>query len=395
MNVLIVTDTYPPAINGVARTLQTWAQGLAERGHQVWVATTTEGTPEDSHRNGINIHTVPSLPVPGYHGLRFGVTSSQHFSNLIRKNQIDRVYVAVESWMGLNAIRAARHSGIPIISGFHTNFHSYSKNYHLPILKRSAEWYLRHFHNRTAKTLTPSETTAAQLRDLGLHRVGVLGRGVDTRLFHPGRRDDGLRRSWGVDEKTPVALYVGRLAAEKNLPLAIKAFQQLMDQHPGTKVVLVGNGPLAQTLKEQHPHFIHAGARTGEDLARHYASADLFIFPSVSETFGNVITEALCSGLIAVCYDYAAARQYIRDGVNGFTATYNDEPAFLEAVSKAFPHWNDPAIRTAAAATSSLLSWDAIITQFESELSNACTVSTTDLPDHSPTRDATQEQDSS
>jgi len=281
------------------------------------------------------------------------------------------MYVAVESLMGLNAVRAAGRANLPVVSGFHTNFHTYSQDYHLPVLKNGAEWYLRYLHNRTARTLTPSESTATQLRELGIRNVGVLGRGVDTQLFNPQRRAAELRQSWGADDHTPVALFVGRIAAEKNLPLVVKAFRQITDTHPTARCVFVGDGPLAASLQEEHPHFIHAGARTGEDLARHYASADLFIFPSLTETFGNVITEALCSGLVTVTFDYAAAQQFVRSGENGFTATYNDEAAYLQAVSSALPRWNDLTLRSAAAATSEKLSWDAIIAQFEHELATA------------------------
>ena len=371
MNVMIVTDTFPPDINGVARTLQMWAQGLAARGHRVTVATTTEGAREANALKGVEVIAMPALPLPGYQGIRMGVASRRQFEEMISIKRTDAMYVAVESLMGLNAVRAAGRANLPVVSGFHTNFHTYSQDYHLPVLKNGAEWYLRYLHNRTARTLTPSESTATQLRELGIRNVGVLGRGVDTELFNPQRRDVELRKSWGADDQTPVALFVGRIAAEKNLPLVVKAFRQITDTHPGARCVFVGDGPLSVALQEQHPNFIHAGARTGEDLARHYASSDLFIFPSLTETFGNVITEALCSGLVTVTYDYAAAQQYVRSGENGFTATYNDEAAYLQAVSSALPRWNDLTLRSAAAATREKLSWDAIIAQFENELANA------------------------
>ncbi|WP_172683198.1 glycosyltransferase [Verrucomicrobium spinosum] len=165
-----------------------------------------------------------------------------------------------------------------------------------------------------------------------------------------------------------MALFVGRVAAEKNLPLAVRAFQRIQELQPKARAVFVGDGPKAAWLKQRHPEFIHAGARTGEDLARHYASADLFVFPSLSETFGNVLTEALASRLVTVSYDYAAARQVVRHGVNGFVAPEKDEAAFLAATELALQHWNDGALRTAAHATALRLSWNAIIEQFEQEL---------------------------
>lgn len=368
MKFMIVSDTFPPDINGVARTLQTLARGLASRGHEVSIVTTTEGAEGEKLRHGVDVSSVHSLPVPGYHGIRLGLASRRFFRRKIGEFKPDGIYVAVETLMGCNAIQAARQCAKRVVSGFHTNFHSYSDDYRLPFFKKAAMWYLQWIHNRTARTLTPSQSTAEQLRALGIRNVGVLGRGVDTELFLPGKRDLELRRTWGADDQTPVALFVGRIAAEKNLPLAVKAFQRVQELHPGAKAVFVGGGPKANWLKEKYPDFLHEGPRTGEELARYYASADLFIFPSLTETFGNVLPEALASGLVTVSYDYAAARQIVRHGVNGFVAPEKDEDAYLDCVAQALGRWNDSGLRTAARATALKLSWSAVVEQFESEL---------------------------
>lgn len=368
MKFMLVSDTFPPDINGVARTLQTLARGLAARGHEVHVITTSEGGKDENKRHGVNVEAVGALPLPGYDGIRVGFASRNYFTRHFDSSRPDALYVAVETVMGCNAIRAARRAQVRVVSGFHTNFHTYSHDYRLPLLKNAATSYLRWLHNCAARTLTPSESTAQQLRDLGIQNVGVLGRGVDTRLFHPGRRDAALRRSWGVDDNSPVALFVGRIAAEKNLPLAVRAFGRILARSPGARCVFVGDGPKAASLREQYPQFIFAGARTGEDLAAHYASADVFVFPSLTETFGNVLTEALASGLSTVSFDYAAARQHVVHGVNGHTAPVSDETAYLEAVDAALAHWQDDGLRQAASHTAAGLSWDSIVAQFEGEL---------------------------
>ncbi|OAI58107.1 hypothetical protein AYO49_05780, partial [Verrucomicrobiaceae bacterium SCGC AG-212-N21] len=292
MKFMLVSDTFPPDINGVARTLQTLARGLAERGHTVSVVTTTERSREENAAHGVNVEAVAALPVPGYDGIRVGFTSRRYISERISELRPDALYVAVETIMGCNAIRAARERGLRVVSGFHTNFHTYSHDYRLPLLKSMAMRYLKWVHNRTARTLTPSESTAEQLRALGIDNVGVLGRGVDTKLFSRDKRDTALRASWGASDDTPVAMFVGRIAVEKNLPLAVRAFERITSLNPASRCVFVGDGPKAAWLREQYPGFVFAGARTGDDLARHYASADLFIFPSLTETFGNVLTEA-------------------------------------------------------------------------------------------------------
>lgn len=365
MKFMLVTDTFPPLINGVSRTLRLLAAGLVERGHEVHVITTVGA---DGSLPAVNIEKVPSLPLPGYPGLRLGLASRWFLAERMRALRPDTVYVAVESVLGMSALAAARRLGIRAVSGFHTNFHSYSSDYRLPILKGLAERYLRWFHNRASRTLTPSTTTAAELRTLGIPNVGVMGRGVDARLFHPGKRCRDLRSSLGADDATPMALYAGRVAAEKNLPLVIKAFQRIQQQNPAARCVVAGGGPRVEELRARHPAFHFAGACDDELLARYYASADMFIFPSLTETYGNVVAEAMASGLVTVAFDYAAGRFLIRHGENGFLANFADEPAFLRQTDAALAHWRDAAIRAAARKAVEPLSWSDIVVQFEREL---------------------------
>ncbi|MFZ4768295.1 MAG: glycosyltransferase family 4 protein [Roseimicrobium sp.] len=368
MKFMLVSDTFPPDINGVARTLQTLARGLAKRGHEVSVVTTTERSRHENAGHRVHVEAVASLPLPGYNGLRVGFASRRNFERRIERFRPDALYVAVETIMGCNAIRAATRCGVRVVSGFHTNFHTYSRDYKLPLLKQAAMRYLKWLHNRTDRTLTPSQSTAEQLSALGVTNVGVLGRGVDAELFHPQRRDSALRAQWGATDETPVAIFVSRMAPEKNLPLAVRAFQHILSRAPQARCLFVGDGPSAAWLRETHPEFLYAGARTGPDLAQHYASADIFIFPSLTETFGNVLTEALASGLVTVSFDYAAAKQYVRHGENGMVARLGDDDAFLSATTEALERWNDTRLRSAARATAEGLSWTTIVEQFESEL---------------------------
>ncbi len=363
MKLLLVTDTYPPDINGVARTLRTWAQALRARGHQVAVVTTLEAEGEAGEAR----HVAASMPLPGYPGLRMGFASTRTLMGIIGASAADVLYVATETPLGIAAIRAARRLGVPVVSGFHTNFQTYLEDYCLPGLEAVAQAFLRAVHNQTARTLTPSEDTAAALRSWGIDNVGVLGRGVDTRLFDPARRDESLRRQWGAAPGAPVALYVGRLAAEKNLPLAVLTMQKMRERRPNLVGVFVGDGPRAKWLESEYPGFVYAGARVGEDLARHYASADVFVFPSLTETFGNVVLEAMASGLSVTAFDYAGPRLLVRDGVNGRLAPFGDEKAFL---ARALETCDDDSadLRRAARETALEHSWERVINQFENEL---------------------------
>jgi glycosyltransferase involved in cell wall biosynthesis len=209
------------------------------------------------------------------------------------------------------------------------------------------------------------------LRDMGFTSVSVLGRGVDAELFNPEARSLALRAEWGADKEVPVALYVGRLAAEKNLPLLERAFEEFLLAQPHGRCVVVGDGPMAEDLRSRHPEWIFAGSRKGADLAHHYASSDVFIFPSTSETFGNVVIEALASGLVVVAYDYAAANEHIQDGQHGLLAPLNDEVAFLGKVRDAARRWDDDALRIEARVKARSLSWARQIDVFENELIQA------------------------
>jgi glycosyltransferase involved in cell wall biosynthesis len=258
-----------------------------------------------------------------------------------------------------------------VVSGFHTNFHTYLQSYHLGAFERPAEALLAAVHNQTFRTLTPSRHTAELLGQMGVLSVAVLGRGVDAELFQPAARDAVLRQQWGADAGTPVVLHVGRLAEEKNLPLLERAMATFSEVHPGAKCVVVGDGPSAETLRHLHSEWIFTGQLAGAELARHYASADVFLFPSLTETFGNVVTEAMASGLLTVAFDYAAAHEHIRHGENGLVCPRDDADAFLKITQEAAKLWDNTRIRSEARATASSLSWASITRAFEQHLADA------------------------
>jgi len=378
MRLSLVTDTYPPDINGVALTLHRLQSLLNARGHQVEVLLpgdlwkqSQKGGFVDPDAPAASVH-IPSLPLPGYKGLRFGLPAQGNLRKHWKKHRPDIIYIATETLLGFSAVDAARDLDIPVVSGFHTNFDSYMQDYKLPMLRDVAGGYLRTLHNRTRATFAPSPDIIERLKTDGFHNLRLLGRGVDTALFSPTRRDPALRQSWGVGEEDTVALYVGRIAPEKNLPLAIRAYDALARSETAAgrkfQVVFVGDGPKRAETERAHPDYHFAGMRSGDDLAAHYASADLFLFPSTSETFGNVILEAMASGLVVVAYHYAAALLHLRPGENGLSAPLDDEDAFLAACLTATrrEHW--PAWKTAARQTSETLGWDAVVSRFEADL---------------------------
>src|SRR5690606_21201971 len=190
---------------------------------------------------------------------------------------------------------------------------------------------MRRFHNRADATLVPTRELEAGLRGSGFRHVRLLARAVDTQLFDPARRSEAVRAGFGVAPGAPLLIHVGRLAAEKNLSLALRAFRMLQARRPDAGMVWVGDGPLRERLQRENPDCVFTGVQRGAELARLFASADLFVFPSLSETFGNVTLESMASGVPVVAYDYGAAREHLRDGVHGAAITPGDEQAFLAA----------------------------------------------------------------
>ena len=241
----------------------------------------------------------------------------------------DVLYIATEGPLGLTALGAARRLRIPVSTGFHTRFDDYARHYGLGFLTPIVYAYLRRFHNRADATLVPTVELAAFLESNRFRNVRLLRRAVDTKLFHPQQRDEALRREWHLDVDDLAVIYIGRIAPEKNLDLAVTAFRAIQAQHPTARFVFVGDGPARKTLSAAHPDFVFAGVRRGADLARHYASGDLFLFPSVTETFGNVTLEALASGVPVVAYDYGAAREHMRATDVGACVSLHDRDAFV------------------------------------------------------------------
>jgi glycosyltransferase involved in cell wall biosynthesis len=326
----LVTETYPPDVNGVALTVQALEQGLRLLGHRVAVVRPEQA--EERSRLGPDLMLVESAPIPRYPGLRFGLPAGRRLTARWSAQRPDAIYVATEGPLGWSALRAARRLGIPAATGFHTRFDDYMGKYGAGFLSPWVFAWLRRFHNRGAATLVPTRELQEQLVQQGFRRVQRLGRAVDTRQFHPGWRDGSLRAAWGLADEDLAVLYVGRLAPEKNLPLLVQSFRALQAQAATARLVVVGDGPGRRELEQLAPDAVFAGVRRGDELSRHYASADLFVFPSRSETFGNVVLEAMASGLATVAFDYGATREHLVDGSHGAAVAFTDDTAFVDAV---------------------------------------------------------------
>ncbi|WP_296635208.1 MULTISPECIES: glycosyltransferase family 1 protein [unclassified Thiobacillus] len=367
LRIAVVTETYPPEVNGVAMTLGRLVNGLQVRNHQVQLIRPRQHSDDQPQPTAtLSEHLQRGIALPRYEGLKMGLPAKAALTRLWTRQRPDVVQIATEGPLGWSALAAANKLRLPVASDFHTNFHSYSSHYGFGLLRRAIVAYLRKFHNKAAVTLVPTEGIRRELLAHGYENIEIIGRGVDTQLFHPGRRDAALRAQWGVGENETAVLYVGRLAAEKNLSLVFSAFDAMNQAHPATRLVLVGDGPERAGWQAKRPDAIFCGTQVGETLAAHYASGDVFLFPSLTETWGNVTIEAMASGLAVVAYDCAAAEEIIRHDENGLKVAPEDQAAFIaQAASLAPDVARQRRLGTAAAARAAQLSWDAIIDSFE------------------------------
>jgi glycosyltransferase involved in cell wall biosynthesis len=373
VNLAIVTETFPPEVNGVAMTFGVIARELGRRGHAITVyrPVRPDLPPSSAHPEFREV-PMAGFPVPGYPLLRFGFPAGRQLRSRWRAQRPDLVHVATEGPLGASAVTAARALGIPVTSSFHTNFHTYMRHYGAALLGRMTLGWLRHVHNRTRKTFVPTADLCAELSGLGFANVALLSRGVDTRQFDPSRRSAELRAQWGAGPDDPVVIHVGRMAPEKNYPLLFEVFAAMRKANPRCRFVLAGEGPLRAKLQHEHPECLFAGFYSREEIGRYYASADVYIHASLTETFGNVLTEAMASGLAVAGFDYAAARQFVRHAENGL-AVACDSPAALIAAGEQLA--TDATLRTrlrsAARAAVEPQSWAKVIARFEADLAEA------------------------
>lgn len=322
MRYTLVSETYPPEVNGVALTVQELERGLRLLGNEVTVIRPRQRPDETAATDEV---LVPGLDLPLYQGLKLGLPVTRVLRRQWMASRPDAIYVATEGPLGWAAVRAARQLSIPVATGLHTRFDIYLGDYGWGALTSLARAWMRFFHNRANATLVPTRQLENYLHENGYRNPKRLARAVDTELFNPARRDQALRAQWGLAKDDLAIIHVGRIAAEKNLSLAIEAFRSLQELRRGARFIWVGDGPLRESLQRENPDFVFCGVHRGAELARHYASADLFLFPSRSETFGNVTLESMASGVATIAFDEGAAHEHLENGRHGVTVTRDDD----------------------------------------------------------------------
>jgi len=375
LRIAVVTETYPPEVNGVAMSISRIVNGLLALEQEVQLIRPRQSQADcGAQRPGFTQVLTSGFAIPRYAQLKVGFPAFGCLKSLWKQARPDIVHLATEGPLGWSALHLALRMRIPVVSEFRTNFHAYSQHYGIGWLQGTIQSYLRYFHNKTLRTMVPTASLAAELNVAGFKRLEVVARGVDTRLFHPDRRSRSLRESWGCDDSSLVVMHVGRLAPEKNLEVLRDAFRAMRAVNPGSRLVLVGDGPARRQMSTSCPEAVFAGMRSGEDLASHYASADILLFPSITETYGNVTPEAMASGVCVLAYNYAAAAELIRHGHSGWLAPFNNPGAFIDQAHQAARHAKDARILGSfARKTAEGLGWDNIVNLVQQHYRTAIT----------------------
>ena len=379
LRIAFVTETYPPEVNGVAMTLAELVRRLHARHHQIELIRPRQGhevaAPKSPDSDGailghgrapIREVLVRGIRIPRYSQLRMGLPAKGALLRTWTTQRPDVVHIATEGPLGWSALQAARTLKVPVSTDFRTNFHAYSRHYGLRWLHKPIMGYLRQFHNLAHRTTVPTKTLMGELSACGFERLVVVARGIDAERFDPRHRCMALRQRWGLSPDDFAVLYVGRLAAEKNLELLAQAFEAIAVVNPRARLILVGDGPMRSALQARLPNALFCGQQMGHDLARCYASADLFLFPSKTETFGNVTVEAMASGLPVVAFADGAALELIRPGQNGASVALDDDAGYVSAATQlAVDSDACRALGAVARETALQLDWETIVDRFE------------------------------
>jgi glycosyltransferase involved in cell wall biosynthesis len=361
MRLTLITETYAPQVNGVSRTLGQLVRHMTEAGDLVQVVHPDYGQPSDAAEHV----TVRSMALPWYKDVRLPLPPFGSVRRRIDAFRPDLVHIATEATLGLNILLHARRRGYPVVSSFHTNWDHYSDHYRVGFARGTIWRYLRWFHARTLETYVPSRPTIADLEARGFHDLVLWPRGVDGRLFRPDRPGrDVVREALGFAGENVVIGHVSRLAPEKNVGYLADALAIVGEARPTARFLFVGDGPERVNLERRMgPNARFAGYRSGPDLADHYAASDVFAFASLTETFGNVVLEAMASGLPVVAVRAGGVADIVRPGGTGLLVEPGEPPTkFAEGLIRLV---DDVALRrdlAESARTYALTqTWDAIM----------------------------------
>lgn len=374
LHIALISETFTPPSPGPTSTLARLCAGLSERGHQLQLVRPRQAA-DRQRSNDAQLVLTHGWPLPWHPSVQWSPDTRQQLLTAWRQQRPDVLYIATEGPLGLAALGAARQLQIPVVSGVHHNLEQYRKQPGWAPFSNLLSHYLRWFHNRSQLTLVPSPNQYLELGRRGFQRLQLLGRGVDSRLFHPRRRSAILRASWGLDEQAIAVLYVGYPSNDNPTELLAPCLHALQRAHPQRRIRLIVSAAHMQraALQQALPEAVVLETPADDALAEHYASGDVLLLANGDGHGSRVLLEALASGLAVVAFERGAAAQHIRHGHNGALAMSDDLQGFIEAASWLLDDRETlRRIRLNARLHASHQGWESVIQRFEMLLRSAC-----------------------
>jgi glycosyltransferase involved in cell wall biosynthesis len=361
VRIALFSEVYWPMVSGVGVTLLRLTEALEARGHTVRVYSATYALP-DGISDRPEVHRSPSVPFFLYPDVQWAFPRMRDVVEDLAEFRPDVVHVATEFSLGITGLKAARQLGFPIIASAHTDYEIYAARYGVPWAVKAGWHYLRWFYGQAHRVLCPSRIYEEHLHARGVRHTGIWSRGVDMAVFHPRFRSEEYRARMGVGPGDLLVTYIGRLAREKNLELLLRAWERLAPVRGSAQLALVGRGPLEEPIRRRELPAVHVpGLLQGDVLSAAYASADIFTFPSPTETFGNSLLEAMGTGLPSVVAAAGGVLEFAAHGRNAWLVAPNSVRAIEEGLRRLF---QDPALRRrlseGALRTGRERSWDEV-----------------------------------
>jgi phosphatidylinositol alpha 1,6-mannosyltransferase len=320
------TGTMKPGQDGVTRVLYRLVDALVENGiDSIFFSAIVP--PEEEQK--VKMFKVPSVTFPLYKDYQFALPGHKHFDKELKEFKPDIIHINSPCSLGHAAVKYANKNNIPVVATYHTHFPSYAKYYKIKALELFSWNYLRSLYNKCDAVFVPSIPITEELKNNGFESVEFLPHGVDTKNFNPVFKDKSWKKKIGAENKI-MLLYSGRLVWEKDLKILAKTYKIISEKRENIKFVLAGDGPIKDELKEMMPEAVFLGYQSGKDLSTAYASSDIFVFPSTTETFGNVTLEAMASKIPPVCAREGGAYGIIKDYSTGLIAEPRDAESLAE-----------------------------------------------------------------
>jgi glycosyltransferase involved in cell wall biosynthesis len=361
MRVALFSEVYWPMVSGVGVTLLRLTKALQQRGHEVRVYSASYALPK-GQADRPEVHRSPSVPLFLYPDVQWAFPRLRDIAEDLRQFRPDVVHVATEFALGLAGLKAARQLNLPVVASAHTDYDKYAARYGVEWALRLGWHYLRWFYGQAYRVLCPSRLYQEHLHSRGVTHTGIWSRGVDPDEFHPRFRSAAYRQLLGLGPNDLLVTYIGRIAREKNLAQLMTAWKALGPERGGAQLALVGRGPLEEPIRRREIPGVHVlGLMHDRALAEAYSSADLFVFPSATETFGNSLLEAMGSGLPCLAANAAGVLEFARHGQNAWLVTPNSAAAIAQGMRRLI---QDPALRRKLSegglATAAERRWDVV-----------------------------------